>query len=121
GLDICRECWSGRFPSLHHPKEGWLRHQENFAKPPKPTQPGWSSFCSRSENHPVCAIRGCFAIFLLAQTPLLAVTQGGESAFPVTILTLNDSARASRQPLTFDSAEPILNPALGRCIRHAAG
>src|SRR5215471_5479021 len=43
------------FPSLHHRKEGWLRHQENIAKPPakrkrdsaqpkeKPTQPGWFS------------------------------------------------------------------------------
>src|SRR5215813_12089626 len=32
------------FPSLHHRKEGWLRHQQNFAKPPKQTQPGWFSF-----------------------------------------------------------------------------
>jgi hypothetical protein len=31
-------------PSLHHRKEGWLRHQENFAKPPKQTQSGWFSF-----------------------------------------------------------------------------
>src|SRR6266487_3953821 len=31
------------FPSLHHRKEGWLRHQENFAQPPKLTQPGWFS------------------------------------------------------------------------------
>jgi hypothetical protein len=29
---------------LHHRKEGWLRHQENFAKPPKLTQPAWFSF-----------------------------------------------------------------------------
>jgi len=26
---------ASEFPSLHHRKEGWLRHQENFAKPPK--------------------------------------------------------------------------------------
>src|SRR5438105_10778914 len=45
----------GRFPSLHHRKEGWLRHQENVAQQPKPTQPGWFSFCFRSENHPVRA------------------------------------------------------------------
>src|SRR5712691_8653017 len=31
------------FPSLHHRKEGWLRHQENFAQPPKLTQTGWFS------------------------------------------------------------------------------
>src|SRR5689334_2499261 len=51
------------FPSLHHRKEGCLRHQEDFAKPPKPTQTGWFSFRARSENHPVLAIFGCFAIF----------------------------------------------------------
>src|SRR5215813_2703899 len=67
------------FPSLHHRKEGCLRHQENFAKPPKWTQTGWFSFRARSENHPVLAIFGCFAIFfLLARPPLLAVVQGGE-------------------------------------------
>src|SRR5947207_2097715 len=31
------------FPSLHHRKEGWLHHQENVAKPPKPMQTGWFS------------------------------------------------------------------------------
>src|SRR5437870_3500751 len=45
----------GRFPSLHHRKEGCLRHQENVAQQPKPTQPGWFSFCFQSENHPVRA------------------------------------------------------------------
>ena|SRR2546425_10048956 len=67
------------FPSLHHRKEGWLRHQKNFAKPPKPTQPGWFSFLYPSENHPGLAISGCCATFLLiARPPLLAVMQGGE-------------------------------------------
>src|SRR5438094_3299127 len=51
------------FPSLHHRKEGWLRHQKNFAKPPKQTQPGWFSFLYPSENHPGLAIRGCCATF----------------------------------------------------------
>src|SRR5215831_9805168 len=37
-------CRRAIFPSLHHRKEGWLRHQENFAKPPKQTRPGWFSF-----------------------------------------------------------------------------
>src|SRR5438093_152607 len=40
------------FPSLHHRKEGWLRHQENFAQPPKLTQPGWFSFCSHRKTTP---------------------------------------------------------------------
>jgi len=35
------ELESSAFPSLHHRKEGRLRHQENIAKPPKLTQPGW--------------------------------------------------------------------------------
>ena len=42
----------GVVPSLHHRKEGWLRHQENFAQPPTWTQPGWFSFVFQSENHP---------------------------------------------------------------------
>ena|SRR5215510_12202488 len=40
------------FPSLHHRKEGWLRHQENFAKPPKLTQPRWFSFCAHRKTSP---------------------------------------------------------------------
>jgi hypothetical protein len=51
------------FPSLHHRKEGWLRHQKNFAKPAKrkrdcaqpkekPTQPEWFSFCSCRDTTP---------------------------------------------------------------------
>src|SRR5439155_12913461 len=40
------------FPSLHDRKEGWLRHQENFAQPPKLTQPGWFSFCSYRKTTP---------------------------------------------------------------------
>jgi len=28
---------------LHHRKEGWLRHQEDVAKPPTLTQTGWFS------------------------------------------------------------------------------
>src|SRR6266487_2659938 len=41
-----------QFPSLHHRKEAWLRHQENFAQPPKLTQPGWFSFCSHRKTTP---------------------------------------------------------------------
>src|SRR5881296_3911843 len=40
------------FPSLHHGKEGRLRHQENIAKPPKLTQPGWFSFYSHRYTTP---------------------------------------------------------------------
>jgi hypothetical protein len=44
------------FPSLHHRKEGWLRHQENVAQHPKTAQPGWFSTLFSSENHPGLAI-----------------------------------------------------------------
>src|SRR5712691_662517 len=40
------------FPSLHHRKEGWLRHQENFAQPPKRTQPGRFSFSIQRKTTP---------------------------------------------------------------------
>ena len=40
------------FPSLHHRKEGWLRHPKNFAKPPKQTQPGWFSLCINRKTTP---------------------------------------------------------------------
>ena len=36
-------CTEATFPSLHHRKEGWLRHQENAAQRPKPAQTGWFS------------------------------------------------------------------------------
>src|SRR5437867_13060121 len=75
-----------RFPSLHHCKEGCLRHQENFAMPPKLTQTGWFSFCSYRKTTPssllrlracALALRGDWRmlrnIFLIARPPLLAV------------------------------------------------
>src|SRR5262249_45268887 len=76
-------CRRAIFPSLHHRKEGWLRHQENFAKRPKQTQPGWFSFLLGKPPRPRCQwmLRG---IFLLARPPLLAVMQGGECRSPAT-------------------------------------
>ena len=47
-------------------RRGRLRHQEDDAQLPMPTQPGWFSFGSQSENHPVLAIGGCFAIYPMA-------------------------------------------------------
>ena len=79
------------FPSLHHRKEGWLRHPKDFAKPPKRTQTGWFSVLFSKGKPPrlllrlraaALALRGCLRmlrdIFLIAQPPLLAVMQGGE-------------------------------------------
>jgi hypothetical protein len=36
-----------RFPSLHHRKEGWLRHKEIVAKLPYMAQTGWFSTRAR--------------------------------------------------------------------------
>src|SRR5438094_7422360 len=69
------------FPSLHQCKEGRLRPQENVAKPPKPTQPGWFSFVFLIGKPPrprdQQMLRG---ILLIARPPFLAVMQGGEYA-----------------------------------------
>src|SRR6266699_77157 len=45
-------CSLALLPSLHYRKEGCLRHQENFAKPPKLTQTGWFSFWSHRKTTP---------------------------------------------------------------------
>src|SRR5437867_6893684 len=72
--------WRGLFPSLHHRKEGWLRHQENIAKPPKLTQPGWFSFYSLGKPPRPRYQRMLRGILLIARPPLLAVMKGGEYA-----------------------------------------
>src|SRR5215468_5455348 len=78
-------CRRAIFPSLHHRKEGWLRHQENFAKPPKQTQPGWFSFLFSIGKPPRPRDQWMLRdIFLLARPPLLAVMQGGEYRSPAT-------------------------------------
>src|SRR5439155_20831430 len=39
----CEEIGIGRFPSLHHRKEGWPSDQKIIAKPPLIARPGWFS------------------------------------------------------------------------------
>ena len=75
-LEGVNELESSAFPSLHQSKEGWLRHQENVAKPPKLTQSGWFSdrpavlFSIGKPPRPrdQRRLRG---IFLIARPPLL--------------------------------------------------
>src|SRR5436305_812926 len=43
GLWSCEEIGIGRFPSLHHRKEGWPSDQKMIAKPPLTARPGWFS------------------------------------------------------------------------------
>src|SRR5262245_19364016 len=69
------------FPSLHHRKEGRLRHKNDFAQPPKQTQPGLVFLsAARAEKKPPRprGQRMLRDILLIARPPLLAVTQGGE-------------------------------------------
>src|SRR5882724_9964524 len=51
-MKLCINWNQALFPSLHDRKEGWLRHQENFAQPPKLTQPGWFSICFHRKTTP---------------------------------------------------------------------
>jgi hypothetical protein len=50
-------------PSLHHRKEGWLRHQKISRSHQTRRSRGGFPFCFHSENHPGLAISGCFAMF----------------------------------------------------------
>src|SRR6266496_3012711 len=43
GLWSCEKIGIGRFPSLHHRKEGWPSDQKMIAKPPLTARPGWFS------------------------------------------------------------------------------
>src|ERR1041385_1306892 len=48
------------FPSLHHGKEGWLRHSKNCRVATSADAAGVVLlFPLKSENHPVLAISGC--------------------------------------------------------------
>src|SRR2546427_442807 len=65
-------------PSLLTARRRWLRHQENFAKPPKQTQPGWFSFWIHRKTTPASRLAEASRYFLVARPPLLAVMQGGD-------------------------------------------
>jgi hypothetical protein len=78
---------------LHHRKEGWLRHQKNFAQRPNRTQPGWFSFGFYVGKPPRLRVQPMLRnIFLIAQPPLLAVMQGGEYGSISNLFTASLSA-----------------------------
>jgi hypothetical protein len=64
---------------LHHRKEAWLRHLENFAQPPRLDAAGVVLLLFQSKNHPGFTVSGCFAAFLDRSATLLAPMQGGTS------------------------------------------
>src|SRR5215471_21596307 len=65
-------CSRARVPSLHHSKEGWMRHKSNVAKPPLLAQTGWFSLRVSIGKPPrprgERTLRG---IFLIARPPLI--------------------------------------------------
>src|SRR5262245_17584229 len=70
--------------SLHHRKEGWLRHQEKFRAASDKTHPWWFTFCLLIGKPPrLRCQRMLRSIFLVAQPPLLAVMQGGDYCTPL--------------------------------------
>src|SRR5215470_16267287 len=76
-------CRSAKLPSLHHSKEGWLRHKSNVAKLPLQAQTGWFSLRVSIGKPPrPRGQRMLRDIFLIARPPLLAVMQGGEFCTP---------------------------------------
>src|SRR5439155_18365196 len=63
---------------------GWLRHQENAAKPPKRRRRGGQFGATvrfRRSDHPVRSNKGSFAIFLLMSRPPLLCKEGNR-CFP---------------------------------------
>src|SRR5215475_11213848 len=76
-------CRSAKLPSLHHSKEGWMRHKSNVAKPPLLAQTVWFSLRVSIGKPPrPRAQRTLRDIFLIARPPLLAVMQGGDFCTP---------------------------------------
>src|SRR5205809_917053 len=69
------------FPSSA--EEGWLRHQENAAKPPLKAQTGWlvqATDYRKLNEPPRPRLQRNGTIYLMARPPLLC--QGGDFAFP---------------------------------------
>src|SRR5205809_8041403 len=55
GLWSCEKIGIGRFPSLHHRKEGWPSDQKTIAKPPLIARPGWFSDDNKRKTTPAAS------------------------------------------------------------------
>src|SRR6266487_619421 len=55
GLWSCEKIGIGRFPSLHHRKEGWPSDQKVIAKPPLIARPGWFSDENKRKTTPAAS------------------------------------------------------------------
>ena len=70
----------GVVPSLHHRKEGWLRHQENIAQPPMRSNRGGFPLVIHRKTTPASRSVDPSRRFRIARPPLLALIQGGDYA-----------------------------------------
>jgi hypothetical protein len=82
---------TGVVPSLHHRKEGWLRHQKMLRSNRCGATGVVFLLIDQSENHPGLALNGCFAMFLdaLGHPSLRSCKEG------TTPLTSNSSTRVA--------------------------
>src|SRR5438093_9293373 len=70
GHRSCEKIGIGRFPSLHHRKEGWPSDQKTIAKPPLIARPGWFSDENKRKTTPAASASVAARNFLVdAATP----------------------------------------------------
>src|SRR5206468_11249821 len=74
----CDKIGIGRFPSLHHRKDGSPSDQKIIAKPPLTARPGGFPMKTNGKPPRLRQLRWLREIFLMTQPPLLAVVQGGD-------------------------------------------
>src|SRR6266513_1764300 len=90
------------FPSLHHRKEGWLHHQENVAKPPKPMQTGWFSFgLSRKTTPSSRSEEASRYLFDRSATPPCGDARRGMATFRLASERPERLVQAARPPHTY--------------------
>ena len=86
------------FPSLHHRKEGWLRHKEKWRAATEADADGVVFLVVLiRKTTPSARSADASRYFLLAQPPLLAVMQGGEYSCPATVLMIRTSYNAGNE------------------------
>jgi tetratricopeptide (TPR) repeat protein len=110
--------WSqALFPSLHHRKEGWLRHQSNVAQPPKQTQTGWFSFCLNRKTTPASLPAEASRHFInRSATPPCGDARRGIKFVPLALASLLGITAYAEVP-SWVQWLPSTSPALGALYR----
>src|SRR6266516_6457882 len=101
GLGSCEEIGIGRFPSLHHRKEGWPSDQKIIAKPPLIARPGWFSDENKRKTTPAASASVAARNFLDdAATPPCGDARRGITLDPI-------SSQLHRPPLQSEHFLPL--------------